>query len=94
MMDTEIFKIDAPWAEKLRKTRVSFLSAPTVGVLSIEMDLEKYYFAMAFDLTIITLNCNDYDMIFFLRSLVDHWHCSQTVHSDLLSQVISKNYKT
>ena len=30
MMDTEIFKIDAPWAEKLRKTRVPFLSAPTV----------------------------------------------------------------
>ena len=29
-MGTEIFKIDAPWAEKLRKTRVSFLMAPTV----------------------------------------------------------------
>ena len=30
MMGTEIFKIDASWAEKLRKTRVSFLTAPTV----------------------------------------------------------------
>ena len=30
MMGTEIFKIDAPWAEKLTKTRVSFLTAPTV----------------------------------------------------------------
>ena len=31
MMGTEIFKIDASWAEKWTKTRVSFLSAPTVG---------------------------------------------------------------
>ena len=30
MMGTEIFKIDASWAEKLTKTRVPFLSAPTV----------------------------------------------------------------
>ena len=30
MMGTEIFKIDASWAEKLTKTRVSFLTAPTV----------------------------------------------------------------
>ena len=30
MMGTEIFKTDAPWAEKLRKTRVQFLMAPTV----------------------------------------------------------------
>ena len=30
MMGTEIFKIDASWADKLTKTRVSFLSAPTV----------------------------------------------------------------
>ena len=30
MMGTEIFKIDASWAEKLRKTRVSFLMTPTV----------------------------------------------------------------
>ena len=33
MMGTEIFKIDASWAEKLKKTRVSFLTAPTVNVL-------------------------------------------------------------
>ena len=32
MMGTEIFKIDASWAEKLTKTRVSFLSAPTVTI--------------------------------------------------------------
>ena len=31
MMGTEIFKIDAPWAEKLTKTRVSFLMTPTVS---------------------------------------------------------------
>ena len=30
MMGTEIFKIDAAWAEKLTKTRVSFLMTPTV----------------------------------------------------------------
>ena len=30
MMGTEIFEIDASWAEKWTKTRVSFLSAPTV----------------------------------------------------------------
>ena len=30
MMGTEIFKIDALWAEKLMKTRVSFLMNPTV----------------------------------------------------------------
>ena len=30
MMATEIIEIDAPWAEKWTKTRVSFLSAPTV----------------------------------------------------------------
>ena len=31
MMGTEIFKIDASWAEKLTKTRVQFLLTPTVG---------------------------------------------------------------
>ena len=30
MMGTEIFKIDASWAEKLRKTRVPFLMTPSV----------------------------------------------------------------
>ena len=30
MMGTEIFKIDSSWAEKLTKTRVSFLMTPTV----------------------------------------------------------------
>ena len=33
MMGTEIFKIDAPWAEELTKTRVSFLMNPTVEIL-------------------------------------------------------------
>ena len=30
MMGTEIFKIDASWAEKLTKTRVQFLLTPSV----------------------------------------------------------------
>ena len=30
MMGTDIFKIDASWAEKLTKTRVSFVMTPTV----------------------------------------------------------------
>ena len=30
LMGTEIFKINASWAEKLMKTRVSFLMTPTV----------------------------------------------------------------
>ena len=30
MMGTEIFKIDAFWAEKFTKTRVQFLLTPTV----------------------------------------------------------------
>ena len=34
MMGTEIFKIDAPWAEKLKKTRVHFLMTPTVYLWS------------------------------------------------------------
>ena len=33
LMATEIFEIDASWAEKLMKTRVSFLTAPTVLIL-------------------------------------------------------------
>ena len=36
MMGTEIFKIDASWAEKLTKTRVSFLTAPTVDAGRIQ----------------------------------------------------------
>ena len=30
MMGTEIFKIDAPWSQKLMKMRVPFLMTPTV----------------------------------------------------------------
>ena len=32
MMDTDIFRIDASWAEKLTKTRFSFLTAPETTV--------------------------------------------------------------
>ena len=38
MMGTEIFKIDASWAEKLTKTRVSFLTAPTVLQCTVKPD--------------------------------------------------------
>ena len=31
-MGTEIFKIDAPWAEKLTKTRVQLLMTPTTAI--------------------------------------------------------------
>ena len=37
MMVTEIFKIDASWAEKLTKARVKFLLTPTV------IELTKYF---------------------------------------------------
>ena len=40
LMGTEIFKIDAPWAEKLTKTRVSFLLTPTVEGLGLPRDYE------------------------------------------------------
>ena len=43
MMGTEIFKIDASWAEKLTKTRVQFLLTPTVDELvSILKQVTKY----------------------------------------------------
>ena len=32
MMGTEIFQIEASWPEKLMKTRVQFLSAPSVYI--------------------------------------------------------------
>ena len=35
LMGTEIFKIDASWAEKLNKTRVSKILSPTVGFIVI-----------------------------------------------------------
>ena len=34
MMGTEIFEIDASWAEKLTETRVQFLMTPTVNIYS------------------------------------------------------------
>ena len=39
MMGTEIFKIDASWAEKLTKTRVSFLMTPTVDSLVTPVEI-------------------------------------------------------
>ena len=50
MMGTEIFKIDAPWAEKLTKTRVSFLMNPTVyaAILWPEIQFEN---RVAFNVT-------------------------------------------
>ena len=40
MMATEIIEIDAPWAEKWTKTRVSFLSAPTVAKGGTQVSLD------------------------------------------------------
>ena len=44
MMGTEIFKIDAPWAEKLTKTRVQFLLTPTVigKYVSANSEISKF----------------------------------------------------
>ena len=39
MMGTEIFKIDASWAEKLMKTRVQFLLTPTVEAIGDPKEL-------------------------------------------------------
>ena len=47
MMGTEIFKIDAPWTEKLMKTRVSFLMNPTVGESPVDMD--RYFVSIRLD---------------------------------------------
>ena len=38
MMGTEIFKIDAPWAQKLTKMRVPFLMTPTVCIVIVPSD--------------------------------------------------------
>ena len=40
-MGTEIFNIDASWAEKLTKTRVSFSMNPAVGVTHEEVDVSS-----------------------------------------------------
>ena len=37
MMATEIFNIDASWAEKLIKKRVSFLTAPTIPIIGLKL---------------------------------------------------------
>ena len=42
MMGTEIFKIDASWAEKLTKTRVSFLMTPTVYLKARHLSLNLH----------------------------------------------------
>ena len=41
MVGTEIFKIDAPWVQKLMKTRVSFLMTPTVVAFA-----QKYFYGL------------------------------------------------
>ena len=35
MMGTKSFKIDAPWAEQLKKTRVSFLMNPSSKCIEV-----------------------------------------------------------
>ena len=50
MMGTEIFKIDASWAEKLTKTRVSFLMTPTVYGMVDAMYLKFASFCLTFEL--------------------------------------------
>ena len=51
MMGTEIFKIDAPWAQKLMKMRVPFLMTPTVinMLVDFQKDIE-YQFSISNDL--------------------------------------------
>ena len=44
MMDTDIFKIHASWAEKLTKTRVQFLLTPSVvEVFHFGIDIQTQY---------------------------------------------------
>ena len=55
MMGTEIFKIDASWAEKLTKTRVQFLLTPTVDIpLLIIYYLYIYFRILTFEIHNIT----------------------------------------
>ena len=44
LMDTEIFKIDASWAEKLKKTMVSKILSPTA--VSIDVKIEQLSYSM------------------------------------------------
>ena len=50
MMATEIIEIDAPWAEKWTKTRVSFLSAPTVVCCNLSLVVVKTKCGMTVEL--------------------------------------------
>ena len=59
MMGTEIFKIDASWAEKLTKTRVSFLTAPTVvSSQIIDGALEVFIFLFNFLTSIFKIDAS------------------------------------
>ena len=42
MVGTEIFKIDASWAEKLAKTRVSFLMTPSVEFIILQSSISMH----------------------------------------------------
>ena len=68
MMGTEIFKIDASWAEKLTKTRVSFLSAPTVDVMP-GFRLNWYYIGLDRNLEVANY-VNDGPTKSFVRSSI------------------------
>ena len=55
MMATEIFNIDASWAEKLMKTRVSFLAAPTVVVVEQQgVDKSKVWVSLISHVHVLT----------------------------------------
>ena len=55
MMGTEIFKIDASWAEKLTKTGVQFLLTPTVALTCSVGDYWDR--KVAIDICLVVVNC-------------------------------------
>ena len=57
MMGTEIFKIDASWAEKLTKTRVSFLMTHTVDKMLPETDGYKVLRQKKPTMSSVSLKC-------------------------------------
>ena len=67
LMDTQIFKIDASWAEKLTKTRVSFLLTP-----SVDWWTGNRNFHMIVILVTHILTANNKDM---RRSQITHFRC-------------------
>ena len=67
LMGTQIFKIDASWAEKLTKTRVSFLLTP-----SVDWWTGNRNFHMIVILVTHILTANNKDM---QRSQITHFRC-------------------